>query len=276
MTVAADTLDDGRLTVNHDFVRLLHHHGLDTFESLYAADVGELLREVESRANVRLTLDRGGRAVTFFLKRHEPLDLLDRLRAWLKFRRPRTAARIEWENIERLVRLGIPTMYATVLGEDPVTGRSFLMTAAIESACPADDFAREHFTSHDKATVPARRKFVRRLGEIARRLHSAGLTHRDFYLCHVFVRETEDDFRLHLIDLQRLGPRVFKERWRTKDIAQLEFSRPAGTFSNTDALRFLLAYFDVGRLGPREKRFVRGVLRKVKRMKRQAAQRESR
>ena len=275
MTEPADTLDEGRLTLHHDFVWLLHRNGLDTFESFYHEGLGQLLRDVGPRSNVQLTLESDGRPVTLFLKRHEPVGFLEKLRAWLRFRRPRTPARTEWENIRELARLGIATMPPVAFGEAPDTGRSFVMTAKLDFARPADDFVRDRFTSGPGAMTPERRKFVQRLAQLVRKLHAADLTHRDLYLCHVFVRETDGDYQLYLIDLQRLGPHVFQRRWKVKDLAQLEFSRPRGTLSNTDAMRFLLTYFGVERLGPNEKRFARSILRKVRRMKRKGEAEET-
>ena len=267
MTERHETLDGGRLTVHRDFTRLLRRRGLDVFENYYDERTGKLLRDVGPRANLRVTLDAEGGAVTGFLKRHEPISLAERLKAWLRLRRPKTSARTEWENIERLAGLGISTMQPIALGEDRSSGRSFLLTAEIGSATPADDYAREHFASSQGPALAERRKFVGRLAELVRTLHAAGLTHRDLYLCHVFVRETGGDFRLHLIDLQRVGPCVLLRRWRVKDAAQLEYSRPAGTFTATDAVRFLHTYFDTRRLDHGQKMFARDVLGKAARMK---------
>jgi len=268
----ADTLDDGKLTVHHDFVWLLHRHGLDSFENFYDEDAGELLRDVGPRANVLVTLVTRGASQCFFLKRHAPLRLRDKLLSWLRFRRSCTAARTEWDNIRRLHGLGIPTVQPVALGEDPASGRSFVLTAEIPSGTPADDYAQAHLKGDVHAA--ARRAFVRRLGELVRRLHAARLTHRDLYLCHVFVREG-DAAQLHLIDLQRVGRRVFMRRWRVKDVAQLVYSQGEGTFTRTDAVRFLRVYFDVARLAPRHKRFARDVLRKAVRMTRKNATRET-
>lgn len=268
MTDRYETLDDGRLTVHREFTRLLRRRGLDVFERFYDEGTGELLRNVGPRANLRVALEAEDGPVTAFLKRHEPLPLAERLKAWLSLRSPKTAARKEWENIERLIGLGIATMQPIALGEDRATGRSFLLTAEIASATPADDYAREHFASSEKHASEERRKFVRRLAELVRTLHDAGLTHRDLYLCHVFVRRTGADFGLHLIDLQRVSPCVLLRRWRVKDAAQLEYSRPAGTFTRTDAVRFLHGYFDTKRLDHGQKMFARDVLAKTARMKR--------
>jgi heptose I phosphotransferase len=268
MTERYETLDGGRLTVHRDFAGLLRRRGLDVFENYYDQRAGELLRDVGRRANLRVTFEAEGGALTGFLKRHEPLSLTERLKAWLRLRRAKTAARTEWENIERLAGLGISTMPPIALGEDRATGRSFLLTAEIGSATPADDYAREHFTSNGGPALEERRKFVRGLAELVRTLHAAGLTHRDLYLCHVFVRKTGGDFRLHLIDLQRVEPSVLRRRWRVKDVAQLEYSRPAGTFTTTDAVRFLHGYFDTRRLDHGQKIFARDVLGKAARMRR--------
>ena len=260
-----ETLDEARLTVRREFADALRRAELTTFESFFRDDAGTLLRDVGPRANIKLSLDIDGKKLCCFLKRHEPKCLL----GWRVLPRPgrsTTPARTEWENIERLARLGIRTMRRAALGEDPATGRSFLLTVEIPSALPADDYARTHFTTEEKCG--ARRALSRRIGELARRLHQAELTHRDLYLCHIFVRAVEDDFQLHLIDLQRVGPRRFLRRWKVKDLAQLEYSRKPGTFTRTDGVRFLHAYFDTGCLSTREKRFIRSVLRKGKRMKR--------
>ena len=265
---------DNRLTVCRDFAGLLRRHGLDTFESFYDERTGKLLRDLGQRANLRLTLDASGGKLTFFLKRHEPLGLTEKLKAWLRLARPVSHARTEWENIGRLARLDIPTMQPVVLGEDSLTGRSFLMTAEIVGGRPADDFARERLAGD--AAAAQRREFARKLGRLVRKLHAAGMTHRDLYLCHVFVREDDQALRLHLIDLQRVGRRRFRRRWEVKDIAQLEYSRPPGVFSRTDAMRFLHAYFDTPGLDVRQKRFVASVLRKAKRMKKRKTIREMR
>ncbi|HUU43235.1 MAG TPA: lipopolysaccharide kinase InaA family protein [Planctomycetota bacterium] len=263
-TPPTQVFDDGKLTVHEDFVWLLHRCELDDFESFFDERAGKLLREVGPRANVLMTLETDHGERRFFLKRHAPVPLGRKLLSWLRLCRPRTPARVEWFNIQRLAAPGVATMSPVALGEDPLTGRSFIMTAEIDNAAPADDYAREHLAGADAA--PRRRTFVRRLGRLVRRLHAAGLTHRDLYLCHVFVRESEDGVRLHLIDLQRLGSRVFARRWRVKDVAQLAYSRPAGTFTRTDVMRFLHAYFDTGGLAGSHRRFVASVSRKVRRM----------
>jgi tRNA A-37 threonylcarbamoyl transferase component Bud32 len=270
-----ETLDEGRLTVHRDFLDLFRRHGLVTFESFDDERLGEFLRDVGPRANVRLTLDDQGGPRTFFLKRHVPRTFAERLASWFRLHPARTAARVEWENIRALDALDIPSMTPVVLGEDPVSGRSFILTEAIPRGTPSDDYAREYFAGDDRRAVSTRRTFVRDMGGLVRRFHAAGLSHRDLYLCHVFVREREGGFDLHLIDLQRMGRRRLR-RWKVKDVAQLEYSRPEGVFTRTDLLRFLHSYFAAAASGPPERRFVRDVLRKVEAMRRRVRAKEGR
>jgi hypothetical protein len=271
MTDPTESMDHGRLLVCRGAAPLLRRHGLVTFESFHDERTGRLLRNVGPRANARLMLEDEDAERVFFLKRHEPPKFTDRLACWVRLQGWRSPGRVEWENIHALARLGIASMKGVVLGEDPATGRSFLMTAKIPEAYPADDYADAHFVED----IAARRMFARRLGELVRTLHGAGLTHRDLYLCHVFVRETPNDFALHLIDLQRLGPHWLLTRWRVKDLAQLAYSRDEDVLTRTDCVRFLHAYFGVRRLDASQTSFVRRVTGKTYRMRRRLLAREA-
>jgi hypothetical protein len=59
--------------------------------------------------------------------------------------------------------------------------------------------------------------------------------------------------------------------YRVKDIAQLHYSAPAGYFSNTDRMRFLMAYLGGGKLSASGKLFARRIHNKAKRMARRDA-----
>ncbi len=255
--------DDKRLRVAPEFAKILRHARLDAFENWYDDDlVGRPWRRLRDRANVRVDLAlEGGRTLTLFVKRHEPPGLMARL-----FYPHLSPARVESDAIPAVSRLGISTARAVLLGEDPDTGRSLFVAAEIEGGVEADHYARAHFSTAKRESLPARRRFAEKLGKLVRKLHAAKLSHRDLYLCHVFVTESADDITLHLIDLQRLAP-FFLERWRVKDLAQLEFSRPVSALSRTDAVRFLHAYFKVDRLGPAHRDFARAVLAKTARIR---------
>jgi Lipopolysaccharide kinase (Kdo/WaaP) family len=62
--------------------------------------------------------------------------------------------------------------------------------------------------------------------DLAGKLHSSGLHHRDLYLCHFFVKAEGDNMQLRLIDAARVRelPRWMKHRWIVKDLAQFWYS----------------------------------------------------
>jgi len=87
------------------------------------------------------------------------------------------------------------------------------------------------------------------VARMTRRMHQAGVNHRDCYICHFLLHidqpPTADNFRLSLIDLHRaqIRPRV-PRRWRDKDLAGLYFSALNIGLTRRDKLRFLQTYFD--------------------------------
>jgi hypothetical protein len=109
------------------------------------------------------------------------------------------------------------------------------------------------------------RNFITALAAFARKFHQTGYCHRDFYLCHIFY----DNSVFYLIDLQRaFKPALFKQRFRIKDIAQLCYSAPSAVFSRADRIRFILTYFQKDRLGPVEKKIIKAILLRTKKMAR--------
>ncbi len=74
---------------------------------------------------------------------------------------------------------------------------------------------------------------------------------------------------IRLIDLQRVERRRwFRRRWIVKDLAQLAWSAPQSCIKNTRKMAFMLAYLGVKKLRPADKRLIRAVLAKQRRMER--------
>jgi heptose I phosphotransferase len=87
---------------------------------------------------------------------------------------------------------------------------------------------------------------------LAARLHASGLHHRDLYLCHFFVK-TSDDLELRLIDAARVRPLpwLFRQRWIVKDLAQFWYSAKQLKIMDDQLIRWLGRYTDnVGKLAP--------------------------
>ncbi|MNZ56146.1 Lipopolysaccharide core heptose(I) kinase RfaP [compost metagenome] len=155
----------------------------------------------------------------------------------------------EWQAIQRLHEVGVPTMTAVAYGErgdNPAAQHSFIVTEELAPTVSLEDF------SIDWVKQPPAPRLKRALiAEVARMtgmMHRAGVNHRDCYICHFLLHTdravTADDFKLSVIDLHRAQTRVkISRRWRDKDLAALYFSALDIGLTRRDKLRFLRGYF---------------------------------
>ena len=267
----------GAMVVNEAFLEPLRRAGLDRVEALLAYRGGELVwKRGEERIIERITLETAAGPVTCYLKRHEPMSWRESLTDLARLRGPVTPGRREWESILRFRAAGLPTMVPVAAGESGDglrRGRSFSLTLEVEEALPLDRFIRDRLMEDrldGGVPVPFKRRLIAQVADLARRMHAAGFSHRDFYLCHIFIRPRGDrDPSLSVIDLQRVGRphRVTRHR-RVKDLSALDFSAPASVVTRTDRLRFLLAYLGRSRLDGRARRIAAAVTRKSRRIAR--------
>ena len=293
------SLDGGRLLVNEAFRPVLEAAGLTTFEAVMTLRGGEPYRVVPGRSTVRVELPdpRGGRRAVY-VKRYTYAPCCAGLRRVLRLDPPRSFADAELRNMFRVLDAGIPAMRWVALGEErPASGaaqRSCLVTEEIAGAVQADKYCEAAFgADRSREAILRKRGLVRAMANVARRMHCAGLVHRDFYLCHLLVRPAEGakgaegaESALHLIDMARIGRTrgAAPPRWVVKDLAALLFSsRPSpathirsAVFTRTDAMRFACAYFHTPHLTPEQKRLIRRVIRKARWIARREEQRRSR
>jgi len=214
---------------------------------------GKVHREVKHRRTVEFEI--GGRR--FFVKAHRGCGWGEVLKDWLRGRAPIVSARSEWEAIEQAHALGIQTLTVAGKGErgtPPARVESFVITEAIEGMITLEDLTRTWGGLHGRRRALLKRALLAKVADIARRLHQAGLNHRDFYLCHVLVRDrdwlrwqpsspTEDPLDLMLIDLHRAQRRDrVPPRWLLKDLAALLFSALDCGLTKRDLFRFLQEY----------------------------------
>ena len=259
----ADTLDHGRVTVDSAFTVLLQSNGLDTFDRVMAAPGGRIFRDFPGRRTVRLELKLAdGATQPVFLKRYESnyLNPGRRLLRFLRWPGAEDEALREWRMLHHLRSLRIPTATPVAIGQErPGTfaTRSFLMTAEIPNAIEASTWLEG---------LPAcqRGQLLLRIAGMARCFHAAGLVHKDFYLSHVLVSPGTAEPELFLIDLQRVVvPGGWRSRWVVKDLGALAYSTWNAGASRTQILRAYLGYCERARLGSRERRIARQVLRRV-------------
>jgi len=160
---------------------------------------------------------------------------------WLKGNPPALDARREAANLGRAAALGVPVPRVLAV-EAP--GRLFRRESVVVlEAAPGEPLDR----ALGGLEARARRDVAARLGAIVRRLHEAAVFHRDLYLCHILVDGAAGE-RLTLLDLARAEPRrLFRRRFRVKDLAALELSAREAGAGRAERVAFLKAYLGEGR-----------------------------
>lgn len=138
-------------------------------------------------------------------------------------------------------------------------GRSFVITEDLAGYQPADKLieAGTPFDLLRDATA-----------DLAAKLHSAGLHHRDLYLCHFFVKMDGGVVDVKLIDAARVarlpGP-LTRRRWIVKDLAQFWYSTTKLPIQDEQRAAWLARYGQARKLRDVEG-LHRSVERKVKRI----------
>lgn len=252
--------------------------GLTDVEHVLASNEGQCLRKLPDRENWRLELQRGQLRVRAFLKKHHSRrrgSLFDR---WVAMGEHPEAGLYEAQRLRELAAEHLTAMRLVAYGGSALAeqDRSFIVTEELVGYEPLDDFLRRRFAPRCRDRASPRDSSLRTLlaevAQLAARFHAGGYNHRDFYCCHLFVRETSrHQFSVSLIDLQRVQRRRrLRHRWIVKDLAQLAYSAPRDRVSCTDRLRFLRLYLGVRRLRAQDRRLVRAVMAKQHSIERSA------
>lgn len=216
-----------------------------TFDAVFALR-GNAVRDVPGRLTQRLEI---GEKV-FYLKLHSGVGWGEILKELLSLRLPILGAMNEKRALDALHAHGIATMTVAGYGQrgfNPATQQSFLMTDSLEGTITLEEVT----ASWSVAPPPARHKraLIKALAASAKRMHAAGINHRDFYLCHFQIDpgwlsgDAKEAPILYLMDLHRAQCRTKTPlRWQVKDIAALYFSAARLNLSQRDYLRFIREY----------------------------------
>jgi UDP-glucose:(heptosyl)LPS alpha-1,3-glucosyltransferase len=219
--------------------------GRDIF-SLINTLQGPVARELPDRQTLRFELNLRG----YYRKLHRGVGWGEIIKNVLQLRWPVLGAQNEWDALNRLQALNIPSLVPLAYGKrgsNPARQQSFIVTRELTDVVQLD-----HYFEQQSPSVQQRRAIIRRLAELARDLHAAGINHRDFYLCHFMLKpeslvaDTNGRIQpqLFLIDLHRAQCRAqVPLRWRVKDLSGLYFSALNLPFSRADIYRFMRIYW---------------------------------
>lgn len=224
--------------------------GTDAFDRILQLE-GDIFRHHKHRKTMRIELN----GQSYFLKIHRHPGWGEILKNVSRGRIPTITARPEVRAIEKCESLGIPTTPVAgwgARGNNPARIESFLITNALQNMMHLDELTTDWGGLTGSHRHQLQQQVIRDISLIARTLHTHGMNHRDFYLCHFMLPKRDwklwspgDPLNLHVIDLHRMQiRRNVPQQWRIKDISGLLFSALDAGLTSRDWLRFLGYYFD--------------------------------
>ena len=237
-------------------------------ERIMETPVTDCFHAKQGRSTGRLILEAGGRRLSVYLKRHYRLP---RLRSWLATLWPgrgRSPAMEEWRNLEWARSAGLPVPSAVAAAE-------YIGPWGRLQSCLAVEELAGMLPLHEAIPLAERRLgagafqswkagLTAELARLTRMLHGLRRFHKDLYLCHFYIQESDIPLRrdpegsaqppkdcwrgrVYLIDLHRLGHHPWTwPWWRVKDLAQLLYSSEVAGVTVRDRLRFWRYYLGGG------------------------------
>lgn len=250
------------------FRRLLHGfkkvRQLPEWESFVGPDWGDRIMSEsildrrhakQGREIGRWTLSNAdGRKLVVYVKRHHRLPRRHGLLAALFPRSAWSAGLQEWDHLAWATEQGIPVPRAIAAGElvDPWGRiRSFLAVEELTGMLALHEAIPLAQANLDAITFQRwKRSLATELARLAWVLHRQSVYHKDLYLCHFFIAETDCNRlpeqwcdRVFMIDFHRMGRHWFlRERRRVKDLAQLLYSSEIAGVTPRDRVAFWRAY----------------------------------
>ncbi len=220
----------------------------NTFDWLMNVE-GKVHRAVKNRRTVAFEV--AGRR--YFIKIHRGVGWREVIKNLLYGRAAIVSAEPEWRAIAALNRVEVATPIVAgqgLRGRPPAHLESFVVMRALDGMISLEDLTHDGRGVTGQKRVEFKRALLAGIADIARRMHSAGMNHRDFYLCHFLVRDRDwtqwvpgDPVGIVLIDLHRVQIRErVPERWLVKDLGGLLFSALDAGLTHRDLLRFIEVY----------------------------------
>lgn len=212
------------------------------FDAVMSVD-GEVHRAKEGRRTVSFTHD--GRE--YFAKVHGGIGWGEVFKNLTQFKIPVVDASNEWLAAEKLTEVGVETVTIVgkgLRGRNPATRDSFVIMDGLAERDVVE------FLLKRGVSQSLRKMITRKVADTARRMHGAGINHRDFYLCHFHAPERdwsewngEDDFVLPVMDLHRAQLRSkVPRRWLVKDLGALFYSALDCEVTKREVILFLKGY----------------------------------
>lgn len=245
-----DCVEKEQLIINPDYKNILMDTGLDSFESVWQYNNGEIIKNIKTRSVIRIEIEHNNGKRYFYLKKHNKEYLgLGRLFNFFFHRRCLSQGQIEFENIIDFRKCNLATVVPVVAGHRFVNFfwvESFLITEDFSPFISLEYLLRDQpdFFSGSKENE-LKRNLLNKIAVFAKKMHSAGFNHRDFNATHILLnfKTRQDAPGIALFDLQRVSKRkFFRFRWIIKSLAELNYTLPNEIFDEKDRNLLFLSY----------------------------------
>ena len=256
----------GNLYVNKDFSEFLDGSGLHSFDDFMRLEGMVVKSAVRERSTQRLDLA----GTTVYIKKHFFPGIREILKNLLRLQFP-VGALHEWRALLAFHAHNIPTMIPICAGKKllfwKIEKESFLLTDDLGEARRLNDFLKINGAIPSRGKMlETKKRILENLADITRKMHSAGINHRDYYLCHILMDDRE---QLYVIDLHRVNVREkVGQRWMVKDLAALLFSSLEVPVTHGQRLAFYKRYMQINRLSIHHKTVIRLIVKKCNKIAR--------
>lgn len=218
------------------------------------AQVDKLQGKVYRLVKTRRTLQFDFNGKSYFAKIHHGVGWAEIFKNLVQFKTTILGASNEFNAIRKLESLNVGTMNAAAFGKkgwNPATQDSFIITDDIQNCPSLEDYCKPWGTT--KPPFAIKLSLLKKVAWISRQLHTNGINHRDYYICH-FLLDTKSldtgetpvlhsNPKLFVIDLHRAQIRKkTPHRWIVKDVAGLWFSAMDIGLTKKDIFRFIKIY----------------------------------
>ena len=237
--------------VASDWAAVARANGLDSFESIWALDIGWFEEPNQRRggwsgvSRHEVALPDGSRE-GIFIKRQQNHTT----RSWLHPSMGILTFRREFRNLQQLQSFGVPTLDVLYYAERVVDGdrRAILISRELTGYTSFEDCVA-YWMQHGWPERPVWHDLIKRLAGIARHMHRHRIQQNCFLPKHVFIGEIDGKPDIRLIDFEKAKRRLTVESAMVRDLDT--FNRRSPGFRRTVRLRFLLAYHEQPRVNRR-------------------------
>ncbi|MGB5764467.1 MAG: lipopolysaccharide kinase InaA family protein [Sedimenticolaceae bacterium] len=215
---------------------------LNDFESIWGQDIGWFEEPNQRRGGwsgvSRLVIERPDAGPTaVFIKRQQNHVT----RTWRHPARGITTFRREFENLQWLQAVGVPTLDVLYFAERTSGDdrQAILISRELTGYVSLEDHISD-WQQHGFPERPVWHKLIRKLAGIASHMHKHHIQQNCFLPKHVFVAGLDGEIDIRLIDFEKAKRRLTVDSAMLRDLDT--FNRRSPGLRTKDRLRFLLAY----------------------------------